>query len=726
MSDFVPKEFQVTLSLGELETDEQRRVLDTVAQVRKCGLDSILSLPQIVVCGQQSSGKSSVLEAITEIPFPRKDNLCTRFATEIILRRGSTDSLSIKILPDRNRPPAEQATIAAFHESIQDFTGLPQVMDRAMQAMGIQSTETSDSVRAFARDILSIEIEGPNRPQLTLVDIPGLIEAETKGVTQADIDLVNEITDNYIEQPRTICLAVISATSDYGTQRILKKVRQVDPEGERTLGVITKPDRLPAGSGSERSFIELARNEDVFFKLGWHVLKNRTFEENDASFLERNASEVAYFQRSNFKELPGDSVGIDNLRTKLSALLFEHVKHELPKLRRDLEDALANSRRQLEKMGMRRSIPGECRNFLSQLSLDCYEICKAGTSGYYDGRFFEISKDEPFTSESPQAVRRIRALVQTMNHDFSEKLRTKGHKFAFPLCSENNSSPEAAQESSTSSGDEPIQMTRPEALAWVRRVLSRTRGREVGGTFNPLLIGELFWEQSSRWHEFAQTHVEKVFDACSAFVSTLLSAKCPKDIKNRLWESYVEQALNSRGEKAEEELHNLLSDLRDYPINYNHYYNDTINKLRGRRLESSLTKTLDAATPHTNLDEWESKQVPASIDVRRAVSSLLNQIDPSMENVSCEEALDCVFSLYKVFSKTFVANVTTQVIERHIMRGLERIFSPVAVNNMSDAQVESIASEGASIRRQRSFLEDRITRLVKGQNEFRLLVGGVA
>ncbi|KAI6565462.1 hypothetical protein MCOR09_006812, partial [Pyricularia oryzae] len=81
-------------TLEEFQTTEQRILLDTISHVRKCGLDSILSLPQIVVCGDQSAGKSSVLEALTEVPFPRNDNLCTRFATEISLRREAVNKIT--------------------------------------------------------------------------------------------------------------------------------------------------------------------------------------------------------------------------------------------------------------------------------------------------------------------------------------------------------------------------------------------------------------------------------------------------------------------------------------------------------------------------------------------------------------------------------------------------------------------------------------------------------
>ncbi|KAK0283837.1 hypothetical protein LTS00_011499 [Friedmanniomyces endolithicus] len=94
-------------SLDALQSTDSRRVMDIVDKLRRSGLSGILQLPQLVVSGDQSSGKSSVLEAITEIPFPRKENLCTRFATEIILRRATTTSINTKIIPDKQRPTPE-------------------------------------------------------------------------------------------------------------------------------------------------------------------------------------------------------------------------------------------------------------------------------------------------------------------------------------------------------------------------------------------------------------------------------------------------------------------------------------------------------------------------------------------------------------------------------------------------------------------------------------------
>jgi GTPase SAR1 family protein len=636
-----------TVSLEALQSDEQRLVLDTVAQIRKCGLESILALPQLVVCGDQSAGKSSVLEALTEIPFPRNDELCTRFATEIIMRRSTVDSLTIKVIPDNERPSAERDSIQAFAETITDFDELPAIMDKAMTVMGIGSIGSQSS--AFARDVLSVEIEGPSRPQLTLVDLPGLIQNETKGVTKADVELVREITDRYISQPRTIILAVVSATNDYANQGILTKAREVDQDGERTLGIITKPDRLPAGSGSENAYINLARNEDIFFKLGWHVVKNRSFEEGDSSFEERNALEASYFRNSNFNCLPRESVGIDSLRERLSRLLFEHVKQELPKLHCDLNKALCDSKQQLGLLGTRRSSPEGCREYLMQLSLDFHKVCGAAVKGQYDGVHFDYDSNAGFTSQSSSAVRRLRAMVQKLNAEFSAKLRKTGHTYWLERSGAADKSelgldvPIPAQSST-----KPVRLSHAESLRWVVKAIARNRGRELQGNFNPLIIGELFWEQSARWGDIATDHIQDIVDVCRRFLHDLLQDLCPKDVQSRLSSSHIEEAVKSRYEAGLEELNRILDDRRAYPINYNHYYTETVEKCRMGREFKSLAACVENATTHEQLPGCHSTHTSASIDLNRLCKEFSRSRNPDMDIYSCELALDGVLAIYKV------------------------------------------------------------------------------
>lgn len=258
-----------------LRSDDYRQILDMVDRLRLCGLGSILQLPQIVVCGNQSSGKSSVLEAITEVPFPRKENLCTRFATEIVMRRDSKDSIKTKIIPDKGRPGSEVAKLEAFGKTISDFRELPALIEEATDLMGLNSTgDSSRGTKAFSRDVLSVEIAGPNRLQLTLVDLPGLIMSANKEQTEEDVKLIHELVHDYISESRTIMLAVISAKDDFANQGILTKCKEVDPDGQRTLGIITKPDYLRTKT-SDTLWIDLAQNKNVYFELGWHMLKNR-------------------------------------------------------------------------------------------------------------------------------------------------------------------------------------------------------------------------------------------------------------------------------------------------------------------------------------------------------------------------------------------------------------------------------------------------------------------
>ncbi|KAI6399614.1 hypothetical protein MCOR20_008756 [Pyricularia oryzae] len=683
-------------TLEGLQGNQQRLLLDTISQVRKCGLGGILSLPQIVVYGDQSAGKSSVLEALTEIPFPKSENLCTKFATEISLRREAQEKITVKIVPSCMRSKQKQVAIRAFSESITSLGDLPRIIDAAINIMGISLSNNTPSISAFASDTLSIEIDGPNRPQLTLVDIPGLIQASTKGVSEKDVATVKEITNRYISQHRTICLAVISATNDAANQGILQQVRKFDPKGERTLGVITKPDKLKAGSGSEAKFIELARNQDVFFELGWHVVKNRMFSEQNFSFEERNTSEMNFFCASNFRSLPKEMLGINTLRVRLSHLLFNHVKNELPRLMRDLDVALESSKRDMEPLGNSRSTAAECRQYLAQLSMDCHEVCKAASNGHYEHEYFKTKDGGEFTLSKKSTIARLRAAVQHWNNKFSEDIRTKGHKYQISRVAPGELDPIAiTEEGSGKSNSGPKKISKTEAYSWVKGVVLRSRGTELFGSFNPHVIAELFWEQSQPWGELANAHADLICDICENFLSNLLEKQGAKDVTPRIW---LVPHYQQRKAAAHEELRKLLEDLKGFPINYNHYYTDNLHKSRQEKLKSHLKVGKPGYLEHhaTNAD---------------------------MEEFSCEEAIECLLAIYKVQQKVFVANVTTQVIERQILRGLDHVFSPPVVAGISDAEVMSIAIEGSTVQNQRKFLLDRISKFEEGRGIFRATVG---
>ncbi len=100
-------------------------LLNSIDRLRLQGINNYISLPQIIVCGDWSSGKSSVLEAISGVSFPVNSNLCTRFPTELVLRRTPDISAGVSIVPHDSRAEAERDDLLAFREELDSFDSLP-------------------------------------------------------------------------------------------------------------------------------------------------------------------------------------------------------------------------------------------------------------------------------------------------------------------------------------------------------------------------------------------------------------------------------------------------------------------------------------------------------------------------------------------------------------------------------------------------------------------------
>lgn len=619
-----------TSRLDSLQSRDELGLLDAIDKLRSQGVSHYVSLPQLIVCGDQSSGKSSVLEAISGVPFPTKDNLCTRFATELILRRTSIVGMSIAIVPSQNRSEAECVRLSGFRETLTDLDDFPGLIDRAKEFMGISTTAS-----AFSNDVLRVEISGPDRPHLTIVDLPGLIHSENKLQTSADLSVVLSLVQSYMADRRSIILAVVSAKNDYANQIVTKLAKDVDLKGHRTLGIITKPDTLPVGSESENGYANLAKNREVEFRLGWHILRNRDYETRNTSIEARDAAEEQFFSQGIWKDFPSNVVGITSLRARLSKVLLEQVGNELPSLLEEIEAKAKDTQKTLEKLGASRTTNDEQRLFLLHISQSFQSIVKAAVDGTYGDAFF----GEPRSMEGYS--KRLRAVIQNLNLDFAETMRVRGHRrhIVDHVASNGPPPPGSLQ---------PEIIARAEYLNEVTGILKRSRGRELPGMFSPLIVGDLFHEQSKPWERLAQLHLRAAWEAVRAFLELTTSHLTDEVTSEALLREVVDPLMEDRSQNMAAKLIEIMTPYqKGHPITYNHYFTETIQNMREKRLEVEVTRRLNKLFGNqdiTNLEELPSKKIKTA----SLITALTSRNEADMDLYASSEVLDCMQAYYKV------------------------------------------------------------------------------
>ncbi|KAH1488375.1 hypothetical protein LV164_000982 [Aspergillus fumigatus] len=300
---------------------EIRNILQTVGQ------SGTLTLPSIVVIGSQSSGKSSVLEAIVGHEFlPKGTNMVTRRPIELTLV---------------NTPNA-QSEYGEF-----PALGLGKITDFSQ----IQRTLTDLNLAVPERDCVSddpikLTIYSPNVPDLSLIDLPGYIQVAGKDQPPELKQKIADLCDKYIQPPNVI-LAISAADVDLANSTALRASRRVDPRGERTIGVITKMDLVDP----ERGFSILS-DQKYPLRLGYVGVVSRVPQTtalfsrgsgNITSAILKN--ENAYFSAhpSEFGPQSGVSVGVSTLRGKLMHVLEQTMAASLAGTRdaisQELEEA---------------------------------------------------------------------------------------------------------------------------------------------------------------------------------------------------------------------------------------------------------------------------------------------------------------------------------------------------------------------------------------------------
>ena len=207
-----------------------KKMIEIRSMLQVVGQSNALILPSIVVIGSQSSGKSSVLEAIVGHEFlPKGSNMITRRPIELTLVNT----------PDAQAEYGEFPALGLG--KITDFSHIQKTLTDLNLAVPAADCVTDDPIQ--------LSIYSPKVPDLSLIDLPGYIQVSGLDQPEELKKKIADLCDKYIQPPNVI-LAISAADVDLANSTALRASRRVDPRGERTIGVVTKMDLVDPARGA--------------------------------------------------------------------------------------------------------------------------------------------------------------------------------------------------------------------------------------------------------------------------------------------------------------------------------------------------------------------------------------------------------------------------------------------------------------------------------------------
>lgn len=357
-----------------------QKVQKALSALWKAKLYHHVPLTAIVVCGDQSSGKSAVLEALSGFRFPVNDGMCTRFVTRVEMVQDTTVRITATITPSTHHGPAKQDELQRWKYETKDLTEFEQVVVRAGEVMG------SDSESGFLKDVLVIRISGPELSVFVFIDIPGIIQSTREGQPDSDIDYIKGLVTEHMQDPTKIILTVVAANNDLELQGVLRLAKQVIPRGERTIGVITKPDACEERPSIQESALRLLGNSGnglYQWPLGWHIVKNRSESQRNMTTSERDEAERKYLAQPPWDKVPDQFKGAENLSARLEVQVctlftsgLTDLKATIKKLHEEAVIELDWAKTTVSSVASRRTVLGRCLGDINAAMIK--RVTKAG------------------------------------------------------------------------------------------------------------------------------------------------------------------------------------------------------------------------------------------------------------------------------------------------------------------------------------------------------------
>ncbi|XP_040294984.1 dynamin-1-like protein isoform X1 [Bufo bufo] len=348
----------------------------------------VIQLPQIVVVGTQSSGKSSVLESLVGRDLlPRGTGIVTRRPLILQLVHVSTD--------DRRKTSGEENDLDTWKNPRQLSKGVDAEewgkflhtknkiftdFDEIRQEIENETERISGNNKGISSEPIHLKIFSPNVVNLTLVDLPGMTKVPV-GDQPKDIEVqIRELIFRYISNPNSIILAVTAANTDMATSEALKVARECDPDGRRTLAVITKLDLMDAGTDA----MDVLLGRVIPVKLGIIGVVNRSqLDINNKKIVADSIRDEYAFLQKKYPSLANRN-GTKYLARTLNRLLMHHIRDCLPELKTRINVLAAQYQSLLNSYG--EPVDDKSATLLQLITKFAAEYCNTieGTAKYIE------------------------------------------------------------------------------------------------------------------------------------------------------------------------------------------------------------------------------------------------------------------------------------------------------------------------------------------------------
>ncbi|PWN23831.1 putative VPS1-member of the dynamin family of GTPase [Microstroma glucosiphilum] len=317
------------------------------------GIQNPIDLPQITVLGSQSSGKSSVLENIVGRDFlPRGTGIVTRRPLVLQLINRPAAGAKGGVQNGDTPTPGAEGNQTNPHEW-GEFLHLPGEKFHDFQKIReeiVRDTELKTGKNAgISPQPINLRIYSPNVLTLTLVDLPGLTKVPV-GDQPRDIERqIRDMVLKFISKPNAVILAVTAANTDLANSDGLKMAREVDPDGNRTVGVLTKVDLMDQGT----DVVDILAGRVIPLRLGYVPVVNRGQRDIDQKKAVSAAleAEKSFFENHPSYKSKATYCGTPFLARKLNTILMHHIRNTLPDIKSKIGSQLAKYQQELQSLG---------------------------------------------------------------------------------------------------------------------------------------------------------------------------------------------------------------------------------------------------------------------------------------------------------------------------------------------------------------------------------------